>query len=318
MTANTPDVFGTAAILFHSFVNPFSRWARDFAEHQMPPILHFHNAWLSGAYMPIKVPKVVSVVTYHGIQGERALRVQPLRRRLHSSWAHRLATHGTHHVSVDRQNTAIAQKLFGLDPSLFTVIPNGTAGIESQTGCPRLADPSRPFTVGHVGTLDDGKGWDITADAVRSLHEQGHPVRYLIAGSGARVAEAAEWCRQNPQIATYLGHNPRPMIEVFPLLDALSIPSKSEGLPMAVLEAFSLGIPVVATRVGGLPEAIEDTRNGFLVERRSDAVADALRLLIMDSARHSAMSQAARKSHRERYSASAMGEAYDRLYRAVC
>lgn len=312
-TADSPDIFGTGAMAYHGWVNPFREWALSFFDQQRgTKIIHLHDTWLSGAYFPLRLPGIVPVVTYHGIHP--ILRDKPVRRRLHTVWARRLVKHKARLVSVDSKSPEIARELFGIEASLFTVVPNGTSSRDAEKACPRVADISRPLSVGHVGVVDDGKGWDITAAAVQELRRQGYSVRFVIAGNGPRAAEAKAWCEQNSDIAVYLGHRDDPLKDVFPLLDVLSIPSKSEGLPMAVLEALSFGIPVIATRVGGLPDTIQEGVNGFLVERSAKDVADTLKRIAIDPSLHSKLSENARISHRKRFSAEAMGLGYQGVY----
>ena len=69
MTGGSPNLFGTAAILYHQFSNPISKWTKKFRPQDEPLVVHFHNAWLSGAYMPLQTPQTTAVVTYHGILG---------------------------------------------------------------------------------------------------------------------------------------------------------------------------------------------------------------------------------------------------------
>ena len=315
-SAPSPAIFGTGAHLYHQALNPVPQWLDTFSSHGTDRVIvHFHNAWLSGAYMPLRNRQAVGVVTYHGIQGERALRRQPLRRRLHRYWAWRSMRHALRHVSVDAHNTAVAERLFGIDRRSFAVIPNGTvAAPAGVSGCPRLTQPTLPFTVGHVGYIDQGKGWRITARAVEQLHGEGFDVRLLIAGSGPEARLAQDWCAANPGFARYLGHVSAPSVDVYPYLDALSLPSMSEGLPMAALEAFAFAIPVVGTAAGGLAEAIVNGVNGNVVERAPGAVAAALRRLIVEPAHHAALSQGAGQTHRSRYSVTTMGQRYDALY----
>lgn len=315
MTAPSPDIFGTGAILYHQFHNPISRWTRAFQHNGERTLVHFHNAWLSGAYLPLRSKDVSSVVTFHGVAGEHALRCQPVRRWLHAHWARRLARHGVRFASVDAAGAGVAENLFGLDGAAFTIVPNGTAiPPEGLRGCPSLTDSALPFTVGHVAVIDDGKGWRVTGEAVDRLREEGLNVKFLIAGAGPEAEAAAAWCAERRSYAEFIGYSSDPIREVFPQLDVLALPSKSEGLPMAVLEAMSLGVPVVATGVGGLPDVIETGRNGALIERDSTLLADVLRGLAQDAHRLAALSEGALRTHRSGYSTDVMGRAYDRIY----
>lgn len=311
----TPEIPGTLAMMYHELCHPVGRWAGQFVERTggRDVAVHFHNAWLSGAYMPVQAP-VTPVATYHGIASDRTLRIQPVRRCIHARWARRFPRLGGRLASVDARNTHVAEELFGVPADLFTVIPNGTPPAPvGHRGGPRLDNPAAAFTVAHVGVIDEGKGWAITAEAVELLRANGHDVRLLIAGHGTDAEAARAWCAKDPARGEFLGFSSNPQAEVFPHIDAIALPSLSEGLPMAVLEALAFGVPVLATPVGGLPDVITPGENGFLIERTPQSVADALRPLL-DPARQSAVAAAAQASHRARYSTDVMGEAYNRLY----
>jgi sugar transferase (PEP-CTERM/EpsH1 system associated) len=100
-------------------------------------------------------------------------------------------------------------------------------------------------------------------------------------------------------------------------MDVLVFSSTREGLSLAMLEAMALGVPVVATRVGGTPELIEDGVTGLLVEPEAPAaLARRLVELLQDPARAAAIRQAARRVVEERFSAERMAQAYLDVYRA--
>lgn len=313
--AGSPRVFGTAAFAYHQLFNPVRKWADTLARESDALAVHIHNAWMSGAYLPIRSAHTRVLATFHGIAGERMLRVQPVRRRIHSYWACRLPKLGARLTTVDAAGAQISESLFGLKASLFTVIPNGTdPAPEGHRGGPRLNNPDMPLTVGHVGAVDDGKGWKITAAAVDQLRGQGCPVRFLMAGTGPDDAEAQTWCAQRPDYAEFLGFRRNPAADVWPRIDVLSLPSLSEGLPMAALEALAFGVPIIATPVGGLPSVIRPGENGCLIERKPEAVMNALRPYIDSVAAQARAAECARNIHRTCYSTEVMGNSYEKFY----
>jgi glycosyltransferase involved in cell wall biosynthesis len=99
--------------------------------------------------------------------------------------------------------------------------------------------------------------------------------------------------------------------------DCLVLVSDHEGLPMAVLEAMAAGLPVVVTRVGALPEAVRDGREGFLIDV-GDVEALAERLVRLgDPALRRRMGAAGAHRAREQFSLEAMAEQLMNLYGAL-
>src|SRR6516164_5687565 len=101
-------------------------------------------------------------------------------------------------------------------------------------------------------------------------------------------------------------------------LDLYVHASRSEGLSNAILEAMSYALPIVATRVGGTPEAIEDGISGLLVPSKPRALAEAILKLAAAPEARCALGRAARERVRERFSLARMVKGYESLYvRAV-
>jgi len=97
--------------------------------------------------------------------------------------------------------------------------------------------------------------------------------------------------------------------------DAVVLPSRREGLPVVVLEAFALERPVIATRVGGTPEALADGATGVLVEPGdSPAIAGAVGRLLTDASLASHLGRAARARIADRYSVRRMVRATEDVY----
>ena len=96
------------------------------------------------------------------------------------------------------------------------------------------------------------------------------------------------------------------------------MPSLNEALSNVVLESMAAGAAVVATRVGGTPEAIQDGQNGLLVPPgEPEPMADAICALLADPERAHSLGKAARQSINERYSMERMVTATEHLYEAL-
>jgi glycosyltransferase involved in cell wall biosynthesis len=167
-----------------------------------------------------------------------------------------------------------------------------------------------------VGLVNQRKGWRILAEAAERAKSRNLPVRVLLAGSGPgeEVRAANDWCTRFGNGSRYLGLV-RDTAPVFAQADAMVLASNHhEGMPMSIIEAFSARVPVIATRVGGIPYMIEDGVQGYLVDRCSEAICDAIHRLATDIGLHASMSRAARRQFVEQFSASKMGRAYERVY----
>jgi glycosyltransferase involved in cell wall biosynthesis len=128
-----------------------------------------------------------------------------------------------------------------------------------------LAPPGVPI-IGALGRLDPVKGYDDLLAALRLLKDEGLTFRCVIAGVGPDERRLREVIDQND-----LGDEVRLLglrDDVPSLLHAFDVAvmsSHSEGAPLAILEYMAAGLPIVATRVGGIPELIEDGVHGLLV-----------------------------------------------------
>ena len=106
--------------------------------------------------------------------------------------------------------------------------------------------------------------------------------------------------------------------EILSGIDIFVMPSLWEGLGLAVLEAASAGKPIVASRVGGLPEIISDGETGVLVEPKNvKSLADGLERVLLGKVDAKEMGARARKMVKEKFSAQKMVEAYDKLYKEL-
>jgi glycosyltransferase involved in cell wall biosynthesis len=101
-------------------------------------------------------------------------------------------------------------------------------------------------------------------------------------------------------------------------VDVLAMPSRWEGLPIALLEAMAMSRPIVATRVSGIPDVIRDEENGLLVPPADPAkLAEALRRVLTESALREKLGRNALATLRQRYDVTRTARAYESLYRAA-
>jgi glycosyltransferase involved in cell wall biosynthesis len=112
----------------------------------------------------------------------------------------------------------------------------------------------------------------------------------------------------------FAGYQARPE-RYYQAMNVFALTSSSEGMPLAVLEAWAAGVPVVATRVGGLPELIDDGRTGVLVGfGETDALARVFCHLISDRELSRRLGDAGREEVEGRFSLTQMADEYQRHY----
>jgi glycosyltransferase involved in cell wall biosynthesis len=167
-----------------------------------------------------------------------------------------------------------------------------------------------------VGRLDRVKGHHVAIEAVAKEARLAEVHLYIV-GTGPCESELRTLAESLGIAARVhmLGFR-RNAYDYIAHCDILLMPSLHEGLPYTLLEAMALGVPVVASRVGGLGEVIQDRRTGLLVPPQDmNALAVAIRILHQDSALRTRLGEAARQLQRTQYSLEAMTQSYLQLYR---
>jgi len=137
-----------------------------------------------------------------------------------------------------------------------------------------------------VSRLSHEKGHVDCLEALSRLKSRGAAFRAVIVGEGPErgaIERAIDRLKLGSEV-TLAGHQ-NDVRAYFGLASFFLMPSHSEGSPNALLEAMAAGVPIVASRVGGIPEIVENGRTGVLVEpRRPDLLADAIAQLIANPA----------------------------------
>lgn len=236
-----------------------------------------------------------------------------------SVWYHRIDTRATRQLNarICYVTADIKQRYDDVHDGLSRrVIHNGIAPLDrADRPCPSGLDPGL-FHAGIVGRVSEVKG---IVHALRALTSPGMPpqVRLDVIGTGPLldtlrheagalgVADRVRFHGFQRNILDWIAH-----------LDALLMPSLHEGLPYTLLEAMSLGIPTIASRVGGLAEVLRHNETGLLVEVGDAAgLAEALARLACDPQVGRRLGEAAAREQRARYTLTRMVDDYLEVYR---
>jgi len=139
-----------------------------------------------------------------------------------------------------------------------------------------------------VGYLDTFKGIFDIIDAFGEIKQTHDNIKLMIIGNGPKKHEL-----ENRVLALDLKNSviftgklkPDEIHSYYQAADIFTLPSYTEGLPLAVLEAMSCGIPVIASNVGGIPEIIKNNENGFLIPPKNKKILKNNLIILIDNAR---------------------------------
>ena len=171
--------------------------------------------------------------------------------------------------------------------------------------------------IGVVSKLWEGKGHEVLIDALARLLDSGCRVKLLIVGEGDLEERLKEKVKNlgigEHVIFTGFWSN---VPEITAILDISVLPSFYEGMGRVVLEAMAAGKPVVASRVGGIPEFVEDEVTGYLISPGDvEALVERLETLISDSDLRRKMGQKGAERMRHEHSAETMVSMIHQVYK---
>jgi glycosyltransferase involved in cell wall biosynthesis len=201
----------------------------------------------------------------------------------------------------------------GIDLQRFH--PGATGTLHKQLGI-----PANVALVGMISVLRSWKGHATFLDAAALLLKSGRPIHFVIAGDGPGRAELTDKIAQEPwrDHVTLLGHR-TDAENVLASLDVLVLPSYAhEGIPQIILQAQAMARAIVATRIGGIPEVVEDGVTGLLIQPRDQvALAEKIALLLDDPAQRAQLGTAARAYAESQHSIDRMGTRLLELYSSL-
>jgi glycosyltransferase involved in cell wall biosynthesis len=200
--------------------------------------------------------------------------------------------------------------LNGIDTELYADRSAGGA-VRSE-----LAIPAEARVVGTIGRLVEVKRQDLLLRAFAGLPREGAELRLLIVGDGPErphlEALASELGIRERSI--FAGYQSRPE-RYLQAMDIFALTSRHEGLPLALLEAWAAGVPIVSSAVGGVPKVVEHGRAGLLFASGDEAaLIRSLRQLLGDASLATRLAEAGRAVVKERYSLERMADDYARQY----
>jgi sugar transferase (PEP-CTERM/EpsH1 system associated) len=218
---------------------------------------------------------------------------------------------------VVRRRIAPAQRVEFVPNGIDTVrfgAPVAAAAIRAELGI-----PSQAHVVGTIGRLAEIKRQDLLIRAFAVLKAELPEAHLLIVGDGPerRSLEELTHALGVSDSVCFAGYR-EDRERLLHAMNVFALTSRSEGMPLSVLEAWAAGVPVLAANVGGLPDLIEEGRTGRLIDSSDpDTWARAILILLDDSESAASMSAAAKAHVEQFFSRSAMTQAYARRYRAL-
>jgi glycosyltransferase involved in cell wall biosynthesis len=175
------------------------------------------------------------------------------------------------------------------------------------------------FVVGWVGRMTGVKDTGAVLHTLAALRARGVDAVACLVGDGPD-REPLEQLAHDLHVARscfFVGYQ-TDVAGYYRLFDAFFLPSVNEGTPVSAIEALASGTPVVANRVGGVPDVVRDGLDGYLVEAGdTEGAAERLSRLAGDTRLREQMGESGRARVRDRYSVARLVDDVDRLYRSL-
>lgn len=320
-------LYGRVTVLHRRWLFDAGALARlsELCRQQRTRIVHTHDAasHFTGALLRLQRPGVKLLMTFHRSLGFESARFRDRIRNAFSIAQSGAVVAGSHERRQHflRENLVRPAKVyripFGIDTERFCPDPERGAAARAELGI-----DARTLVLGAVGHFGPEKGIDVVLRAYALLARQ-HPDRPLalvIVGDGdASRRELMHRLAQNCQPAQVVFAGFRPDVDrLFTAFDILLHAPRLEAFGLVLVEAMACGLPVVATRVGGVPDIVRDGRNGILVPCDSpEILAQAAGRLVTDADLRGAMARASRSIAAGEYDLECYARSYLKLYRSI-
>ncbi len=211
----------------------------------------------------------------------------------------------------------------GMRPENVTTIPSS---VDVEKFSPREKSPAilREFgltpqtqVLGMVARIHQNKGYTYLLDAMPSIIKTGVDRKLLMIGKGSDKLMDRLKALDIERHVIAPGFR-EDVTEVLSVVDVFVLPSLREGLGTAILEAMAMGKPIISTRVGGIPEAVQHGVNGLLVPPAdTPALAEAVEELLADEEKRRSMGRRSREIAENRFSHTLMVSEMQSLFRQI-
>lgn len=282
------------------------RRLRTLIKRENPDVIHSHRHALPYAFLASGGRKVSLVHTVHNIAQKE---VPPFQQ--HLQWGMFRARNVTPVAISPLVKESILQR-YNLPPSAVPLVYNGV----NLKNCQPKTDYKLQGggTILHIGRFSAQKNHLRLIDAFEQVHKQFPEVRLQLIGQGELESDVrcAVLKKELTPFVEFLG----PQENVYPFLhaaDVFVLPSDYEGMPVTLIEAMGTALPIVATRVGGVPDMITHEKSGLLTSCNAAEVASALVRLLTDENLRQTLGTSAQKDG-ARFSKEQMAQDYLEIY----
>ena len=182
-------------------------------------------------------------------------------------------------LGIRSPNTWVVRNAISVNPLKQNAAPEKRRQVYRE-----LNIPESPKLVVAAGRLSPEKGHRFLVEAIARMDHQTRQACFVFCGDGMCQKELQDLAADLgvTRYCRFVGFR-KDIADIFEVMDLMVLPSLTEGLPNVVLEAFASAKPVVASNVGGVPEVVEDGKNGILVPpQRPDLLADAIAKCLAD------------------------------------
>ncbi len=310
----TPNFRKPATIIraLWAFYRLFRRIRPDIVQTQSPPA----NLLARTAARWAGVPVLIS--TENWIRPPDPPQLLPIP-YIRDRWTRWIDRRSSVILAVSRYIVQLKQREQDNTPVLLSHVPfdldRFLAGRGALPRCAPLADPERPV-LGVVARVEHDKGQDIAIEAMRDIVKSYPGARLRIVGTGPdEDAFAAQAASLGLEAHVEFAGFRRDVCGEMAEMDVLLLPTLTEAISLVLIEAKVMGLPIVASRVGGVPEALADGAFGRLVEPGDPrALSEAVLNMLTSPEEAIAMASRAREDALSRYSAAHFVEEHVDLY----